>query len=211
MRAALAVRRRLIALAVHFRRMRRVKPYTVGPGTLLQSSFDIGLRLGSPTGRVKIGEDSVLECTIILERDVGTVYIGDRSYVGGGTQLVCAERISIGSDVMIAWGCTIADHDSHSLDWRHRAEDVRRWREGLRFGVPEAARLKDWSHVAVKPVVVSDKAWLGFGVIVVKGVTIGEGAVVAAGSVVTRDVAEWTLVGGNPARVIRELPRPDQE
>ena len=55
------------------------------------------------------------------------------------------------------------------------------------------------------PIRIADKAWLGMNVTVLKGVTIGEGAVVAAGSIVTKDVPPWTLVAGNPARVIKEL------
>ena len=51
---------------------------------------------------------------------------------------------------------------------------------------------------------IHDRAWIGSRVLILKGVTIGEGAVVAAGSVVTRNVPPFTIVGGNPARVIRE-------
>lgn len=59
------------------------------------------------------------------------------------------------------------------------------------------------------PVYIGDKVWIGFNVIILKGVDIGEGAVVAAGSVVTKNVPEWTLVGGNPAKVIRQLEHPE--
>ena len=51
------------------------------------------------------------------------------------------------------------------------------------------------------------KAWIGTGVKVLKGVTIGEGAIVAAGAVVTKDVEPWTMVGGNPAVVIKKLEK----
>jgi acetyltransferase-like isoleucine patch superfamily enzyme len=108
---------------------------------------------------------------------------------------------------MISWGCTIVDHDSHSLNWRERADDVARWREGLRNGMEGAAGLKNWDRVPKASIKIRDKAWLGFNVIVLKGIEIGEGAVVAAGAVVTKDVPDWSLVGGNPARLIRELPR----
>lgn len=58
----------------------------------------------------------------------------------------------------------------------------------------------------IAPVKISDKVWIGFNSIILKGVTIGEGAVVGAGSVVTKDVPAWTVVAGNPARIIREIP-----
>ncbi len=62
----------------------------------------------------------------------------------------------------------------------------------------------------MSPVHVGDKSWIGFNSIVLKGVTIGEGAVVGAGSVVTKDVSAWTVVAGNPARVIREIPEDER-
>ena len=57
----------------------------------------------------------------------------------------------------------------------------------------------------MKPVLIGNNVWVGCRAIILKGVTIGEGAVVAAGAVVTKDVPPFTLVAGNPARVIREV------
>jgi galactoside O-acetyltransferase len=65
---------------------------------------------------------------------------------------------------------------------------------------------KDWSRVATAPIRICDYAWLGFDVVVLKGVTIGEGAIVGARAVVTKDVPPWTIVAGNPARVAKEIP-----
>lgn len=58
-----------------------------------------------------------------------------------------------------------------------------------------------------RPVVIEDQAWIGAGAKIMPGVTVGKNAVVAGGAVVTKDVAANTVVGGNPARVIRELPK----
>ncbi len=155
--------------------------------------------------RVRIGQDSLLGCTIILEREKGNVVIGSNTYIGAST-IICAENVTIGSDTLIAWGVTIVDHDSHSTDWKNRREDVRQWHAGyLQGDLTKAANLKNWDVVQKKPVIIGDKVWIGFNVIILKGVTIGEGAVVAAGSVVTKNIAAWTVVGGNPAKVIKEL------
>lgn len=64
---------------------------------------------------------------------------------------------------------------------------------------------KDWSNVPMKPIVIEDKAWIGFDSTILKGVTIGEGSVVGAKSVVTRNVDPYTVVAGNPAKVVRKL------
>lgn len=176
----------------------------IGEGAVLEGC-SVECRSGVTDGRVSIGKDSVLSCRIVFERNIGTVSVGHDTYVGG-SQIICAKKIEIGSNVLVSWGCTIVDHDSHSLNWRDRADDVRKWREGLLSGgLEKASELKNWDAVEMAPIRIADKAWLGMNVTVLKGVTIGEGAVVAAGSIVTKDVPPWTLVAGNPARVIKEL------
>jgi acetyltransferase-like isoleucine patch superfamily enzyme len=147
-----------------------------------------------PPSRLVIGEGSIFQGTIASDRAGSCVSIGSHTFVGN-TNIVTAERVEIGDDVLISWGCTIVDHDSHALEWTVRQSDVRDFYKGE----------KNWAGVNVRPVKICNKVWMGFNVIVLKGVTIGEGAVVAAGSVVTRDVPAFTLVAGNPARVIRGL------
>jgi acetyltransferase-like isoleucine patch superfamily enzyme len=102
--------------------------------------------------------------------------------------------------MLISWGCNIVDHNSHAIGWAQRKPDVKDWYFGR----------KDWTSVSVKPVRIGDKSWLGLNVIILKGVEVGEGAVVASGSVVTKSVPPWTVVAGNPARVIREIPVEDR-
>jgi acetyltransferase-like isoleucine patch superfamily enzyme len=79
---------------------------------------------------------------------------------------------------MFSWDITVLDTNAHSLLWNERKQDVIDWKKGAAF--------KDWSVVQHEKVVVKNKAWIGFNSILLKGVTIGEGAVVAAGSVVVK-------------------------
>ncbi len=144
--------------------------------------------------RLSIGSGSIVEAAIIFDRAGGSIRIGDRTFVGAST-FVCAEGIEVGNDVLVSWGCTIVDHDSHALAWKDRSRDVENWYEGR----------KDWMPVERAAVRIGDKAWIGFNSIILKGVTIGEGAVVGAGSVVTKDVSPWTVVAGNPAKPIRQF------
>jgi len=142
-----------------------------------------------------VGNNSIVTSLICFERPNASILIGDRTFIGK-SKLVSSTEISIGNDVLISWGVTLTDHNSHSIVYSERSQDVLDWRIGQ----------KDWSAVKCSPIRVCDKAWIGFNVSILKGVTIGEGAVVAACSVVTKDVAPWTIVGGNPAKVIREIP-----
>lgn len=174
----------------------------IAENSLFMPSARIDCRVDTGKQRISIGHDCVLGCTFVFESEQGFVSIGDRSFINGGTSLISRSKIEIGDDVTIAWGVCVYDHDSHSLDWCARVEDLRCLREDLRAGRDPLAS-KDWSVVHTKPIRICDKAWVGMNAILLKGVTIGEGAVVAAGAVVTKDVPPWTVAAGNPARVVK--------
>jgi acetyltransferase-like isoleucine patch superfamily enzyme len=111
----------------------------------------------------------------------GILSIGSRSAINEGCILAAMEKIEIGADVMIAPRVYILDVD-------HRFEDRAR---------PISAQGYD-----IAPVRIKDGVWIGTGAVITKGVTIGEGAVFGANSVVTRDVAPYAIMGGVPAKVI---------
>jgi len=90
----------------------------------------------------------------------------------------CKERITIGEYVFIAHNVTIMDSDFHHIE--------------------------SGEHSITKPVTIQDHVWIGNGATILKGVTIGEGSIIAAKSVVTRDVPPHTIVAGSPAKVIKE-------
>jgi acetyltransferase-like isoleucine patch superfamily enzyme len=113
--------------------------------------------------------------------------IGDRVNIGYQNVLAVAVRIEIGDDTLLAPNVHIYDNPSHPLS--------------------PAARLRHESFPIedAKPVRIGRNVWIGTGAMILRGVTIGDGAVVAAATVVTGDVPPATLVAGNPARIIREL------
>ena len=152
-----------------------------------------------PGSRIEIGEGSIVGGSLVCERDGACIIIGRNTFIGSAL-LASASLIEVGDDVLIASGGNIVDHNSHAIAWAKRKQDVKDWYHNK----------KDWTHVVVKPVRICDKSWLGLNVIVLKGVEIGEGAVVAAGSVVTKSALPWTVVAGNPAKMIREIPVEDQ-
>ena len=149
---------------------------------------------GIAGNRLLIGDQSIVHADINFEDRDGEVRIGSRTFIGR-SNLVCYRSVVIGDDVIMSWGITVVDHDSHSTNWPERADDVRHWAVGRKI----------WDHVARAPVRIGDKVWIGFKVSILKGVTIGEGAVIGACSVVTRDIPPYSLAVGNPARVLRSL------
>lgn len=186
--------------------MRRLAVYLIDLALGWRSFISGGVKAGQGTtiawrrlrrvsgNHLRVGDQSIIHADISFEDKGGKIHIGDRTYIGR-SNLVCYRNITIGDDVVMSWGITVVDHHSHSLDWDKRRNDVRDWAIGR----------KDWSHVATAPVVISDKAWIGFNVSILKGVNVGEGAVIGACSVVTRDIPPYSLAVGNPAKVIRFL------
>lgn len=116
----------------------------------------------------------------------GTLRIGDNVGISG-TTISVSEAVTIGNNVLIGSGCLITDTDGHPLDIEKRH-------------VPNY-----YDYVVNSPVIIGDDVFIGARSIILKGVNIGQGAVVGAGSVVTKDVPPHTIVAGNPAKVVKEL------
>jgi acetyltransferase-like isoleucine patch superfamily enzyme len=162
---------------------------------IAKSSIIIGWRInGSKQSSLFIDDKSLVMASVYFEKPDAVLSIGKRSFIGRSIISV-AKKVTIGNDVMISWGVTLADHNSHSIRFTERALDVADWAMGKKM----------WDHVKTAEIRICDKSWIGFNSIILKGVTIGEGAIVGAGSVVTKDVPPWTIVAGNPAKIIREL------
>ena len=146
-------------------------------------------------GTLLVGDDSMIEGRIVLARPEARVTIGHRSFIGGGTTVDCSTSIIIGDDVLIAYGGIVMDHNSHSVFFEDRKDDLLAWhRKEYRF-----------SNVACAPTTIERRCWIGARCIILKGVTLGEGCVVGAGSVVTRSFPPNSLIAGNPARLIRVI------
>lgn len=114
------------------------------------------------------------------------IEIGDDCGLSG-TSICAAISITVGKGCLFGADVMVFDTDFHN----HRPE-------GRRYATPE------WPAIS-SPVIIGDDVFIGTRAIITKGVTIGDGAIVAAGSVVVSDVAPRTVVGGNPARLLKQL------
>lgn len=134
-------------------------------------------RIGS-NGRVRIGDAACLREGTELKVD-GLLEIGPRSLIGSWCVLSVLERLTIGADCLIAERVSIRDHDH-------------------RFGDPILPVAEQGYHVA--PVSIGHNVWIGANAVLMKGVTLGDGCVVGANAVVTRDFGPGTVLVGAPAR-----------
>lgn len=154
---------------------------------------------------VEIGEKGIIGANFIFESPKGYVKIGNNVHIGSAN-FISRSSIEVGNDVTMAWDIMLYDHDSHSIFWEYRQNDNKKCYTDYMTHNKNNVVNKDWSYVKSAPIKICDKVWIGFGVTILKGVTIGDGAVVGAKSVITRDVPAWVVVAGNPAKIIKEIP-----
>ena len=141
-------------------------------------------------GSIYLAKDATLDV------DAFDVYAGSRINVNAGAKLSlgsgymnhdcvidCFDSISIGHHVVISERVVLRDSDNHSIQ--------------------DMEAISSDESAVIAPIVIGDHVWIGMNVIVLKGVTIGEGAIVAAGSVVNKDIPPHCLVAGVPAKVVK--------
>ena len=135
-------------------------------------------------GRLTLGERVRLDSTVatleLAALPGGHLEIGNNVFINYGSSIVSSAHVKIGDDCLIGTHVMVMDCDFH------RVED------------------KAWDTTG-QPITIESRVWLGNRSIILKGVTIGHDAVVAAGSVVTSNVPPRTVVAGVPARVVREF------
>lgn len=147
--------------------------------------------------KLLIGKDTHIRGELCVYPYGEGISIGEGSYIGKNSVIRAADSITIGNHVLIAHNVTIIDTDSHEIDHIERAESYLKM---LKYGHPSSK-----GSVQTKPIVIKDYAWISYNVSVLKGVTIGEGAIIGAGSIVTHDVPDYCVAIGNPAVVVKRL------
>lgn len=154
---------------------------------LIQQSRRGAIRLGKNFKAVSLARHNSIgvlqRVTIKALGPEGTVCIGNNVGVSGAT-ISARSSITIGDNVLIGSGVLISDNDAHPL---------------------LASERNDFSRTQSAPVILEDDVFVGARAIILKGVKLGRGAVVGAGSVVSRDVPPNTVVAGNPAKVVKVL------
>lgn len=134
-----------------------------------------------PWNFFSIGNDSTIEDFATVNNGVGEVIIGERTRIGLGNTII--GPVHIGNDIMFAQNIVAS---------------------GLNHGYEDIHMPISDQPTSTKRITIEDEVWIGANSVIVAGVTIGKHAVVAAGSVVTKSVAPYTIVAGNPAKPLKQ-------
>jgi acetyltransferase-like isoleucine patch superfamily enzyme len=146
---------------------------------------------------IKLGAYCLCRGTLLTFKYGGKITIGNWSYIGDLTRIWSGESVTIGNHVLISHNVFISDTSAHELDHELRAE---RYEQLILNGMHT-----DKIGLKTAPISIEDHVWINPNSIILSGVTLGKGAIIAAGSVVTKDVAPFTMVAGNPAKWIKNI------
>ena len=132
----------------------------------------------------------------------GHVKLGDYALVHGA-RIICDSEVIIGDYALISWNVVLMDSYRVPMDAKARRQEMER--------IPRRDQRRACAEVEARPIHIERNVWIGFDACVLPGVTIGEGSIVGARSVVRESVPPFTIVGGNPARILREIPPSERQ
>lgn len=164
--------------------------------TALISSEAAIYNVSRPNNKLEIGARSRIMGQLLLFDHDGEILIGEDCFVGPDTRIWSAKKISIGNRVLIAHNVNIHDNISHPLNAQERYQEYTNF---VKSGIHLATDIKG------SEIIIEDDVWIGFNSIILRGVKIGRGAIIGAGSLVTKDIEPWTINVGNPLRCIEKL------
>jgi len=168
----------------------------VGNGSVLYPESIIINNFGEKN-LIAIDDNSHIRAELFVFGRKNKIIIGSYCYVGEGTRIWSSKEIIVKDRVLISHNVNIFDNLTHPISAIKRHEQFK----SIIFNKhPEELDLQG------EMICIENDVLIGCMATILKGVTIGEGAIVGAGSVVTKDVPPWTIVAGNPAKVIREIP-----
>ena len=169
----------------------------IGPNTLVTGELAFKRFRSKEPDALVIGANCTMDGVHFALGETGRVQIGDCCYFTNAV-LLCELELRVGDYVVIGWNATIADTDFHPLAPAERIADA--------IACSPLGQGRPRPEVPKQPVIIGDDVWIGPNATILKGVRIGAGAFIEAGSLVTRDVPPRARVLGNPAQVIGEMP-----
>ena len=168
----------------------------IGEGTLITADYAFKRFRSQQPDALRIGSHCTMDGVhFAIERE-GRVVIGDYCYFTNAV-LLCELELRIGNYVVIGWNATIADSDFHPLSPAERIADA--------IACSPLGKGQPRPEIAKRAVVIEDDVWIGPNATILKGVRLGAGAWIEAGSLVTRDVPPGSRVLGNPAQIVGQV------
>ena len=169
----------------------------IGNNTVITADYAFKRFRSKQPDALRIGSHATMDGVHFAVGESGKISIGDYCYFMN-VVLLCELELRIGNYVVIGWNATLADTDFHPLAPAERIADA--------VACSPLGQGRPRPEIARNPVVIEDDVWIGPNATILKGVRIGAGAWIEAGSLVTRAVPPRSRVLGNPAQIVGQVP-----
>ena len=169
------------------------KAYNLDKSVILDNSASIYCLYGSTSSDIQIGKEVQL-CGELLSEYNGKIVISDYCSIGRNSTIRSVESVFIGELTAISTGVVICDNNNHPVNPYDRE---------IIMKTPPMSVEKSWKYSSHAPIMIGRNCWIGENSRICKGVHIGEGAIIAANAVVTKDVPSFCIAAGNPARIVK--------
>lgn len=173
---------------------------------LISDKANAFIRWGSTLDDIVIEEGCIIDGTL-QSSSHGQIHMGKHSSIGADSHIRCVDKVIIGDYTAISNHVVICDNNNHPVNPADRM---------ILSLTPPGSDERSWRHSDHAPIIIGKNVWIGEYSRICKGVTIGDGSIVAANAVVTKDVPSNAIVAGNPARIVkteidRVVPRKFQD
>ena len=154
------------------------------------------INLQNNKSSIVVGENSHIRGEMLVFPYGGKIKIGKNCFIGENSKIWSGDEITIGNDVLVSHNVNIIDTNTHEIDPKERSNGF--------INLTSKGHPTEKGSIVTSKIVIGDNVWINFNSIILKGVKIGAGSIIAAGSVVTSDVPENSFVAGTPARIINK-------
>jgi Acetyltransferase (isoleucine patch superfamily) len=155
------------------------------------------INLQNNSNNIVIGINSHIRGELLVFPYGGKIKIGKNCFIGENSRIWSGEEIIIGNDVLISHNVNIIDTNTHEIDPTERSLGF--------ISLTSKGHPDEKGTILTSKIEIGDNVWINFNSIILKGVKIGSGSIIGAGSVVTSDIPENSFVAGTPARIINKL------
>lgn len=182
-----------LAIISHLKKRKFFKRAQVGKNVVIRHTANIYLTHGSQPENICIGDKSIIQGTLVSSHH-GKIIMGKHSRIGVNSYIRCVDNVILGDYSVTSDNVVISDNNNHPVNPDDRL---------IMRVTPPGSDERSWIHSDHSPIIIGNNVWIGEYARICKGVKIGDGSIVAANAVVTKDIPANCVAAGNPARIVK--------